>query len=88
MRRAKIRPTDAEILEYASVPVAVAAAYLSKAPTTICWQLEDAAMGRIPPIVYGNAVRSRTSEHKWIYTISPGLLVAFRNGTLRMETAI
>lgn len=76
------RPTDEQILQYGSVPVPVAATYLEKTATTVQWQLEDAADGKIPPIPYGHAVHSREKPGKWIYTISPGLLVAFKRGTL------
>lgn len=80
-------PTDEEILAYDSVPIDVAATYLGKSSTTIRYQLEDAATGDIPPVVYGYAVRNRDGARKWTYIISPGLLVAFKRGTVVFCTA-
>lgn len=71
----KITPTDAEILAYNNVPVAVAAAYLG------CGQgvVQNALKQRRAP--YGYAVENKDT-HTWKYQVSPGLLVKFKNGDL------
>lgn len=69
-------PTDAEILAYDNVPVPVAAAYLGCGVNSLREALQQ---GRAP---FGYAVRSGADDGKWMPQISPGQLVAYKNGTL------
>lgn len=68
-------PTDAEILAYNNVPVAVAAAYLGCGPVVV----QSALKQRCAP--YGYAVENKDT-HTWKYQVSPGALVKFKNGDL------
>lgn len=70
------KPTDAEILSYDNVPVPVAASYLGCGVLSLREALQQ---GRAP---FGYAVRSGADGGKWMPQISPGQLVAFKNGTL------
>lgn len=70
------KPTDAEILSYDNVPVPVAAAYLGCGVLTLREALQQ---GKAP---FGYAVRSGLDGGKWMPQISPGQLVAYKNGTL------
>lgn len=69
-------PTDAEILGYDNVPVPVAAAYLGYCVPS----LREALQQGIAP--FGYAVRGEADRSKWMPYISPGQLVAYKNGTL------
>lgn len=74
-RREAPPPTDSEILQYANVPVDVAAKYVGMSTSTIYYALQDE---RAP---FGFAVRRKGSDG-WTYNISPGLLVKYKNGDL------
>lgn len=67
-------PTDQDILGYNNVPVEVAAKYIGWSSCNVCYALQQE---RAP---YGTA--ARTSETSWTYNISPGLLIAYKRGTL------
>ena len=69
-------PSDEEILSYDNVPVTVAADYLGCGIPSIRSALQS---GRAP---FGYATRSGEDGGKWMPQISPGLLVAYKNGTL------
>lgn len=69
-------PTDTEILAYDNVPVPVAAAYLGYGINS----LREALQQGVAP--FGYASRGKAEESKWIPHISPGQLVAYKNGTL------
>lgn len=73
-----VPPTDEEILSYDNVPVDVAARYLKQSSSTIYYALQD----HIAP--YGYATEC---EHSFVYNISPGLLVAYKRGTLPLFPA-
>lgn len=74
--RSEKTPEDEEILSYDNVPVPVAAAYLGCGVGALRDALQQ---GRAP---FGYAVRSGKDGGKWMPQISPGQLVAFKNGTL------
>lgn len=76
-RRPVIRPTEEEIKGYDNVPVPVAAKFIGTSATTLYRALKD---GRAP---FGFAVHSVD----WSYNISPGLLIAYKNGTLQIKIA-
>ena len=72
-----MNPTDDEILTLDNVPPRVAAKYIGESLLSIYYGLQQ----RAAP--YGYAV-----EHpgkRWTYNISPGLLVAYKRGTLKIE---
>lgn len=69
-------PTDAEILAYDNVPVPVAAAYLGCGANSLREALQQ---GAVP---FGFSVRGEDDGSKWMPHISPGQLVAYKNGTL------
>ena len=75
VRNAKT-PTDEEILSYDNVPVQVAADYLGYGVVSLREALQQ---GKAP---FGYAVRSREDGGRWMPQISPGQLVAYKNGTL------
>ena len=68
-------PTDEEILNYANVPVTVAATYIGASTATLYEALQDE---RAP---FGFAVRR---EGQWAYNISPGALVRYKREGLPM----
>ncbi len=70
-------PTDAQILMYDNVPTKIAAAYIGMSAIRVCDSLKQ---GRAP---FGYAVKSEESS-TWTYSISPGLLVKYKNGELNM----
>jgi hypothetical protein len=69
--------TDLDILIMDNVLPTAAAAYIGKTPVFIRLGLQQ---GRLP---FGVAVQNRSG--KWSYHISPGLLVAYKRGTLKIE---
>ena len=69
--------TDPEILSMDNVLPAIAAEYLDKTPVFVRFGLQQ---GRLP---FGAAVQNESG--KWSYHISPGLLVAYKRGTLRID---
>lgn len=69
--------TDEDILSMQSVLPTVAAKYIDETPTFIRYGLQQ---NRLP---FGSAVQNPGG--KWSYHISPGLLVAYQKGTLKIE---
>lgn len=70
-------PTNQEILAMNNVPPKLAAKYLDVAVLSVYYALQQ---GVAP---YGYAVKNPGG--KYSYQISPGLLVAYKRGTLRIE---
>lgn len=70
-------PSDSEILAMDNVLPAVAAKYIGETPAFVRLGLQQ---NRLP---IGSAVQNPSG--KWSYNISPGLLVAYKRGTLRLE---
>jgi hypothetical protein len=70
-------PSDSEILAMDNVLPAVAAKYIGETPVFVRLGLQQ---NRLP---IGSAVQNPSG--KWSYNISPGLLVAYKRGTLRLE---
>ena len=70
-------PTDSEILALGNVLPTVAAKYIGETPVFIRLGLQQ---NRLP---FGSAVQNPSG--KWSYHISPGLLVAYQRGTLKIE---
>ena len=70
-------PTDAEILIMQNVPVRVASKYLGLSLPATYFGLQQ---GVFP---FGKAIQNKGSEYT--YHISPGLLVAYQRGTLKIE---
>ncbi|MBQ9345793.1 MAG: hypothetical protein IJT94_00455 [Oscillibacter sp.] len=68
-------PTDAEILAMNSVPLRTAALYIGWSDSTLAFALKQE---RAP---FGFAVQNPELK-SWSYNISPGLLVAYKRGTL------
>lgn len=76
----RIVPTDQEILAYDNVPAQVAADYIGWSTATLYYALQD---GRAPfGFVSVNKDASTYSGYSYAYNISPGLLVAYKRGTL------
>lgn len=69
--------TDEDILSMQSVLPTVAAKYIHETPTFVRYGLQQ---NRLP---FGSAVQNPSG--KWSYHISPGLLVAYQKGTLKIE---
>ena len=69
-------PTDQEILAMSNVPPRTAAKYLGAGALSVYYALQQ---GVAP---YGYAVKCPGG--KYTYHISPGLLVAYKRGTLRI----
>lgn len=69
--------TDEEILTMDNVLPTVAAEYINETPVFIRLGLQQ---NRLP---IGSAVQKPSG--KWSYNISPGLLVAYKRGTLKIE---
>ena len=70
-------PTDTEILAANNVPPRMAAKYLGAGALSVYYALQQ---GVAP---YGYAVKCPGG--KYTYHISPGLLVAYKRGTLNIE---
>lgn len=70
-----IRLTDEQILEMNTVPVRMAGLYIGVSDSTIANALKQE---RAP---FGFAVQNPDTG-TWTYNISPGLLVAYKRGTL------
>lgn len=70
-------PTESEILEMDNVLPTVAAKYIGETPVFVRLGLQQ---NRLP---IGSAVQNPSG--KWSYNISPGLLVAYKRGTLKIE---
>lgn len=74
-------PTDDEIMAYDNVPVAVAAKYIGWSSCNVANALQQE---RVP---FGCAAktgeRQETGISTYTYNISPGLLVAYKHGTIQ-----
>lgn len=70
-------PSDSEILTMDNVLPVVAAKYIGETPVFVRLGLQQ---NRLP---IGSAVQNPSG--KWSYNISPGLLVAYKRGTLKIE---
>ena len=72
--------TDADILAYDNVPVPIAAQYIGWNANKLYYALQDR---QVP---FGFVVEQESSARacgaSWTYNISPGLLVAYKRGTL------
>lgn len=68
-------PTDEEILSQNNVPVEIAAKYIGWSTATIYYALQEE---RAP---FGFAAQN-PEKGTWTYNISPGLLIAYKRGTL------
>jgi len=84
MARPRINPkveiTDEEIMSYDNVPVKVAAEYIGWSAHTLYYAIQD---GRAPfGFASVNEDASTYSGCSYTYNISPGLLVAYKRGTL------
>lgn len=72
-----MKPTDKEILKMDSVLPTIAAEYINETPTFVRLGLQQHSLP------FGSAVKNPGG--KWSYHISPGLLVAYQRGTLKIE---
>ena len=70
-----IPPTDTDVLAMDTVPLDLAAQYIGWSTSTLAFALQQE---RAP---FGFAVQ-RPQSTMWTYNISPGLLVAYKRGTL------
>lgn len=68
--------TDEAVLSCSNVPVPLAAQYLGCSPETL---RESLRQGRAP---FGYGIKSGETG-KWAFHISPGLLIAYQNGSLQ-----
>ena len=72
--------TDEEILAYDNVPVPIAAQYIGWTPNKLYYALQD---HQVPfGFVAERESEKRACGASWTYNISPGLLVAYKRGTL------
>lgn len=72
--------TDEQILTYDNVPVEVAARYIGWAPNKLYYALQD---HQVPfGFIAETESAKRACGASWTYNISPGLLVAYKRGTL------
>lgn len=78
-RESPVVVTDEELLKHANVPVYLAAQSIGWSTCTLYYALQD---GRAP---FGFASCHENEEGKivWTYNISPKLLIAYREGTLK-----
>lgn len=78
--RERVPITDADILAYDNVPVPIAAQYIGWNANKLYYALQD---HQVP---FGFVVEQESSARacgaSWTYNISPGLLVAYKRGTL------
>ena len=72
-----MKPSDNEILAMRNVPPKMAAKYLDVSLLSVYYALQQHV------VPYGYAVENPGG--KWSYHISPGLLVAYQRGTLKIE---
>jgi hypothetical protein len=72
-----MKPTDEQILAMDNVPVRLAAKYLGLSLTSTYYGLQQ----HVFP--FGTGIQNPGG--KWTYQISPGLLVAYQRGTLKIE---
>lgn len=72
--------TDEQILAYDNVPVPIAAQYIGWTPNKLYYALQD---HQVPfGFVTERESEKRACGASWTYNISPGLLVAYKRGTL------
>lgn len=72
--------TDADILAYDNVPVPIAAQYIGWSANKLYYALQD---HQVPfGFVAEQESAKRACGASWTYNISPGLLVAYKRGTL------
>ena len=72
--------TDADILAYDNVPVPIAAQYIGWNANKLYYALQDR---QVPfGFVAEQESSARACGASWTYNISPGLLVAYKRGTL------
>lgn len=72
--------TDEQILAYDNVPVPIAARYIGWTPNKLYYALQD---HQVPfGFVAERESEKRACGASWTYNISPGLLVAYKRGTL------
>lgn len=72
--------TDADILAYDNVPVPIAAQYIGWNANKLYYALQD---HQVPfGFVAERESEKRACGASWTYNISPGLLVAYKRGTL------
>lgn len=72
--------TDADILAYDNVPVPIAAQYIGWNANKLYYALQD---HQVPfGFVVERESTARACGASWTYNISPGLLVAYKRGTL------
>ena len=78
--RERVPITDADILAYDNVPVPIAAQYIGWNANKLYYALQDhqAPFG----FVAERESTARACGASWTYNISPGLLVAYKRGTL------
>lgn len=78
--QAKTEVTDEQIMAFDNVPVPIAASYIGWSPNKLYYALQD---GRAP---FGFVCEVESSKRvcgaSWTYNISPGLLVAYKRGTM------
>ena len=81
MKNRNIAPiTDADILAYDNVPVPIAAQYIGWNANKLYYALQD---HQVPfGFVAERESNARACGASWTYNISPGLLVAYKRGTL------
>lgn len=80
MTKNKTTPTRDEIMQYDSVPVEIAAKYIGMSENRLRFAMQDE---RVPfGFVSINYDAKTYSGNVYTYNISPGLLVAYKEGTL------
>lgn len=78
--RERVPITDADILAYDNVPVPIAAQYIGWNANKLYYALQD---HQVPfGFVAERESTARACGASWTYNISPGLLVAYKRGTL------
>lgn len=78
--RERVPITDADILAYDNVPVPIAAQYIGWNANKLYYALQD---HQVPfGFVAERESTARACGASWTYNISPGLLVAYKQGTL------
>ena len=78
--RERVPITDADILAYDNVPVPIAAQYIGWNANKLYYALQD---HQVPfGFVAERESTVRACGASWTYNISPGLLVAYKRGTL------
>ena len=78
--RERVHITDADILAYDNVPVPIAAQYIGWNANKLYYALQDR---QVPfGFVAERESTARACGASWTYNISPGLLIAYKRGTL------